>query len=249
MEIYGVDFLSLILPFTTILISFAFVFGNSLRMIWESFIVVFVIRPFLPGDYLEVAGEDFTVSRISLLTTAGYTPDGRHICFPNQIFISSPAKNWGLAAASRIKLIFRMKIDDALAAQDIVLKLGKEMRQYCKDRRTIYLHKSFVCWADPFDDDATHDDLSVLSLAFQVNLTSITVNRLTELRELRTTFINEVRRRAAAIRAHGVGVSKLDLWMDNSVTLPGFMTSSATTKDSPASQPAKEKKEASGLLL
>lgn len=179
--------------------------------------VVFIIRSFVPGDYLKISGEEFTVSRISLLTTSGYTPEGIFVNFPNQNFLVTACKNYGKSRPSRVKLLFRARIEDPYAASDVMTKLGQEMRLYCKSKRDVYLHKTFACWAEPFDPTTLTDDLTLISFGLQVGLTSVTENASADLKAVKTEFVNKVRAVAANLRVFGTGVRKLDLVMDNSI--------------------------------
>lgn len=61
---------SLLLPFGTSLLALAFVFGNSLKVAWESFIFIFFVNPFEVGDKVTYSGmPNFYISKINLLTT------------------------------------------------------------------------------------------------------------------------------------------------------------------------------------
>jgi len=76
--IFGFDLYSVLLPFSTFLVAFAFAFGNSLKIVWESAIFIFGIHPYDVGDRIQIESDpQINVSRINLLTTEGYTTDGR----------------------------------------------------------------------------------------------------------------------------------------------------------------------------
>ena len=78
--VYGVPFEQFWL-FSTVLLSFAFVFGNSLRSIWDSLVIPFVVRPYDAGDIVKLATNlipvRLIVDQINLLTTDFYGFDGR----------------------------------------------------------------------------------------------------------------------------------------------------------------------------
>jgi len=76
--IFGFNVYSVFVPFGTFIVALSFVFGNSLKTIWESTIFILVIRPYDVGDRVQFGTETVeTVSRINLLTTESYGPDGR----------------------------------------------------------------------------------------------------------------------------------------------------------------------------
>eukprot|EP01117_Protostelium_nocturnum_P007168 TRINITY_DN2571_c0_g3_i4.p1 TRINITY_DN2571_c0_g3~~TRINITY_DN2571_c0_g3_i4.p1 ORF type:complete len:637 (-),score=159.59 TRINITY_DN2571_c0_g3_i4:529-2439(-) len=84
--IFGVSFLDFIIPITSLVLALSFVFGDSIKSVWESFIFIFVVRPFEIGDkFSEGTYSCLTVSKISLLSTICYTSDGRMIIYPNSI--------------------------------------------------------------------------------------------------------------------------------------------------------------------
>ena len=57
------------LTFSSIVLAFAFVFGNSIRNMYEAVIFLFVVHPFDVGDVL-LMGADQTWCKVSVLATA-----------------------------------------------------------------------------------------------------------------------------------------------------------------------------------
>ena len=56
-----VSVLKLWLSFSSIVLAFTFVFGNSIRGMFEAVIFLFIIHPYDVGDSLVVGGEDYRV--------------------------------------------------------------------------------------------------------------------------------------------------------------------------------------------
>lgn len=55
--------------------AWAFVFGNSMQTVWESFILIFIVRPYDVGDRIKPEGLPVCiVSRINLLSTEAFGP-------------------------------------------------------------------------------------------------------------------------------------------------------------------------------
>ncbi len=58
----GVDIKTFLLPMGTFLLAFTFVFGNSLKNMWECVLFIFVIRPYEVGmffTYLSIRSLSF----------------------------------------------------------------------------------------------------------------------------------------------------------------------------------------------
>ena len=62
------------LSFSSVLLAFAFVFGNSLRNMYETVIFLFVMHPYDVGDALFINGDWCSVEEIALQ----YTQVGSH---------------------------------------------------------------------------------------------------------------------------------------------------------------------------
>jgi hypothetical protein len=63
-----------ILPFASISVSLSFIFGNSVKLTFESFVVLFIMNPFHIGDTFIFEGETYIVDEIALLKTTAHTP-------------------------------------------------------------------------------------------------------------------------------------------------------------------------------
>ncbi|KAL6045361.1 hypothetical protein QOT17_022801 [Balamuthia mandrillaris] len=83
--VFGISFESLLIPFGTVFLGLSFVFGNSLKNVWESIIVIFINRPFEAGDRINIGHtHDLIIQHVWLLTTEAYSPDGRQFLIPNE---------------------------------------------------------------------------------------------------------------------------------------------------------------------
>lgn len=89
------------LTISSIILAFAFVFGNSIRNVFESVVFLFVVHPFDVGDALMVTdpsdpvpgAQYYTVEEIMLLNTKVKRWDGAIIYFPNIVLDSNPLVN------------------------------------------------------------------------------------------------------------------------------------------------------------
>eukprot|EP00884_Botryococcus_braunii_P003244 jgi/Botrbrau1/12920/Bobra.92_1s0001.2 len=86
MIIWNVNLSQIWLTISSLLLSFVFVFGNSIRTIYESALFLFVVHPFDVGDQVLVGPntDHCTVQEIALLNTTLVKWDGSKIICPNQ---------------------------------------------------------------------------------------------------------------------------------------------------------------------
>mmetsp|Transcript_48393 Transcript_48393/g.113251 ORF Transcript_48393/g.113251 Transcript_48393/m.113251 type:complete len:223 (-) Transcript_48393:18-686(-) len=79
---------------SSLLLGGSFVFGTSLREMYESIILVTVMRPFDVGDRIEVNSSDLIVTRIRLLTTEAITSTNEFVILKNAtLYNESSLKN------------------------------------------------------------------------------------------------------------------------------------------------------------
>jgi hypothetical protein len=81
------------LPAVTFFVTLSFIFGNSVKNIFESLLLVLVVRPFDVGDRIEVEGQNYLVTRIYTHTTEATTPNGKLIILPNNMLQGRPIIN------------------------------------------------------------------------------------------------------------------------------------------------------------
>ncbi|XP_064977028.1 mechanosensitive ion channel protein 6-like [Musa acuminata AAA Group] len=72
----------------------AFVFGNTLKMIFEAIIFLFVMHPFDVGDRCEVEGVQMVVEEMNILTTIFLRYDNQKITYPNSVLATKPIGNF-----------------------------------------------------------------------------------------------------------------------------------------------------------
>lgn len=78
---------------SSIIVAFAFVFGNSLRTVFEAVILMFVINPFDVGDCVTIDGSWFKVEEIGLLNTTLVRWDNAKLYYPNARLLTMPVHN------------------------------------------------------------------------------------------------------------------------------------------------------------
>ncbi|KAH7663326.1 hypothetical protein IHE45_14G046000 [Dioscorea alata] len=70
-----------------------FMFGNTLKMVFEAIIFLFVMHPFDVGDRCEVEGVQMIVEEMNILTTVFLRYDNQKIIYPNTLLATKPISN------------------------------------------------------------------------------------------------------------------------------------------------------------
>ncbi|KAG2451530.1 hypothetical protein HYH02_004128 [Chlamydomonas schloesseri] len=92
--IFQVNVRELWLTFSSVTLAFVFVFGNSIRSIYEAVLFLFVVHPFDVGDYVLLANGDMVkVEEIALLFCTFLKGDGRRLYYPNTKLMGEPITN------------------------------------------------------------------------------------------------------------------------------------------------------------
>ncbi|KAG2500887.1 hypothetical protein HYH03_001647 [Edaphochlamys debaryana] len=92
--IWQVNVRELWLSISSITLAFVFVFGNSVRSIYEAVLFLFVVHPFDVGDWLLLASGDMVkVEEIALLFCTFLKGDGRRLYYPNTKLMGEPIVN------------------------------------------------------------------------------------------------------------------------------------------------------------
>ncbi|PRW44384.1 Mechanosensitive ion channel 10 [Chlorella sorokiniana] len=81
--IFGVDVTKAWLTFSSVILAFTFIFGNSIRTVFECVVWLFSVHPYDVGDTLVIGGENHRVAEIALLNTTLVRADGARIYRPN----------------------------------------------------------------------------------------------------------------------------------------------------------------------
>ena len=119
---------------SSMLLAFVFMFGNSIKQLFESVIFIFVIHPFDVGDAVLIDNERHAVRNIGILTTETVKWNGQVIYYPNASMSTKPLVN-----------LTRMKkfTDEQTWVVDIATP------SHVFEALPMYFHK----WADDHPDD------------------------------------------------------------------------------------------------
>ncbi|KAG2492831.1 hypothetical protein HYH03_008986 [Edaphochlamys debaryana] len=92
--IWGVDLLTGFSTFSATVLALTFVFGNSVKNMYESMLFLFVIHPYDVGDCILVGVEMYRVKKISLLYTDMVRSNGERVYMPNTGLVLQNITNW-----------------------------------------------------------------------------------------------------------------------------------------------------------
>ena len=67
---WQVDIQKVWLLFSSVVLAFAFIFGNSIRQLYEAVILLFVIHPFDVGDWLMIGPAQYQASIAAIIAYA-----------------------------------------------------------------------------------------------------------------------------------------------------------------------------------
>lgn len=75
------------------LISFSFIFGNSMCQVWENMVYLFTVHPFDVGDQIKMDGDMYKVEKIALGYVTVLRTDNARLTFPMQVVRTKPLHN------------------------------------------------------------------------------------------------------------------------------------------------------------
>jgi small-conductance mechanosensitive channel len=128
LQIYEISVVDLVLPLLAFVLPLGFIFGRTIQIMWESFVVLFILQPWMKGDFITSSGQSLTVAEISLYTTEGYDVYGVFTTIPNQAALSGIVQNFGRSVPGRLRVYFRLAVEKPGSEAYIVKQLSDHMR-------------------------------------------------------------------------------------------------------------------------
>jgi small conductance mechanosensitive channel len=90
-------------------------------------ILILVAKPFVAGEFVEIAGLQGSVHAVEIIATTLLTPDNKQVIIPNGQVTSEPITNYSREDKRRVDLVFGIGYDDDLkAAKQILVDLAAE---------------------------------------------------------------------------------------------------------------------------
>ncbi|KAI3645751.1 hypothetical protein MP228_008679 [Amoeboaphelidium protococcarum] len=83
LSIFGVNAYSVFVSISSVMVSFAFLFGSTAKQAFEGIILMFLVHPYDVGDRIWVSGQNYVVTRVNILSTVVERWDGQLIYLPN----------------------------------------------------------------------------------------------------------------------------------------------------------------------
>lgn len=109
-EKLGVDVSGIVAVASVVSLALSLSLQDSLSNVIGGFMLL-SNRPFLAGDYVEIAGQGGTVQAIDITYTKLTTPDNKTISIPNSTVISSQIINYSTSGTRRIDISIRAAYD------------------------------------------------------------------------------------------------------------------------------------------
>jgi len=136
----------LLLPFATTFLGFAFVFGNSLKNLFEAFLFIFVTKAFEVGDRVTIPGTSppyptLIVAQLDFLKTIFYAPDGRMFIIPNSILANVTIIQYKRSRDYAINKTLEFGIDTSRKQLD---QFMTQVNLWCKQHATYPFKKPFI---------------------------------------------------------------------------------------------------------
>ena len=129
--VWEVDVGHVWVSFTSVILAFTFVFGQSVRTAYENVVFLFMVHPFDVGDRLLIDGETHTVHKMKLSTTVLEQSSGVRVWYPNNRLSIMPIFNQTRAECIRDSLEFAMDLNTPVETFDVV---GSAARAYIDSR-------------------------------------------------------------------------------------------------------------------
>lgn len=133
MAMMGIEMLS----FTALIGAIGLAIGMALSGTLQNFaggVLILILKPYKPGDYIEAQGYSGTVSQIQIFNTILKTPDNKVIIIPNGSLSTGSMINYSDQKERRVDWTFGIAYgDSANKAKKVLQKLCDEDERILKD--------------------------------------------------------------------------------------------------------------------
>ncbi|KAI1300851.1 hypothetical protein EDD11_005941 [Mortierella claussenii] len=127
LSIFGKDVVKNMLSIGSFLVALSFVFGNSLKILFENIVFLFITHPYDSGDLVSIDGNDMYVREVGLNSTTFVTWDGKRMYYPNNIISQKPIHNVRRSPNMTDKIVLNI---DCYTPQAKIFELRARMRDY-----------------------------------------------------------------------------------------------------------------------
>ncbi|KAG0198464.1 hypothetical protein BGX28_008073 [Mortierella sp. GBA30] len=127
LSIFGKDVVKNMLSIGSFLVALSFVFGNSLKILFENIVFLFITHPYDSGDLVNIEGVDMYVREVGLNSTTFVTWDGKRMYYPNNVISQKPIHNVRRSPNMTDKIVLNI---DCYTPQAKIFELRARMRDY-----------------------------------------------------------------------------------------------------------------------
>ncbi|KAF9171113.1 hypothetical protein BGX21_000852 [Mortierella sp. AD011] len=127
LSIFGTGVVQNILSVGSFLLALSFVFGNSLKTLFENIVFLFITHPYDSGDLCNIDGTDMFVREVGLNSTTFVTWDGKRMYYPNNVISQKPIHNVRRSPNMSEKIVLNI---DCYTPQAKILELRARMRDF-----------------------------------------------------------------------------------------------------------------------
>ncbi|KAF9425589.1 hypothetical protein BGZ94_007395 [Podila epigama] len=127
LSIFGTSVVQNMLSIGSFLVALSFVFGNSLRTLFENIVFLFITHPYDSGDLCDIDGTFMFVREVGLNSTMFVTWDGRRMYYPNNILSQKPIHNVRRSPNMSERIVVHV---DVYTPQAKILELRSRMREF-----------------------------------------------------------------------------------------------------------------------
>ncbi|KAG0362962.1 hypothetical protein BGZ54_008402 [Gamsiella multidivaricata] len=127
LSIFGTSVVQNMLSIGSFLVALSFVFGNSLKTLFENIVFLFITHPYDSGDLCSIDGYDMYVREVGLNSTMFVTWDGKRMYFPNNILSQKAIHNVRRSPNMSEKIVLNV---DCYTPQVKILELRARMRDF-----------------------------------------------------------------------------------------------------------------------
>ncbi|KAF9579691.1 hypothetical protein BGW38_003947 [Lunasporangiospora selenospora] len=127
LSIFGKNVVQNMLSIGSFLLALSFVFGNSLKILFENIVFLFITHPYDSGDLVVIDGAEMFVREVGLNSTTFVTWDGKRMYYPNNFVSTRPIHNVRRSPNMSEKIVLNV---DCYTPQAKILELRARMRDY-----------------------------------------------------------------------------------------------------------------------
>ncbi|GJJ74665.1 hypothetical protein EMPS_07023 [Entomortierella parvispora] len=127
LSIFGTSVVQNMLSIGSFLVALSFVFGNSLKTLFENIVFLFITHPYDSGDLCNIDGTDMFVREVGLNSTMFVTWDGKRMYYPNNVLSQKPIHNVRRSPNMSEKIVLNV---DCYTPQSKILELRARMRDF-----------------------------------------------------------------------------------------------------------------------